>query len=237
MRFYQGEDASYTKFGLEDQLDQIYQSRVGLPSGSYVIIEPTEALVSIDVNSGKNIKEKDLEETALATNLEAAEEIARQLRLRDLGGIIVIDFIDMRMRTHRQQLEKRMRECLKRDRARTEVSRISRFGLMELVRQKIRAPVQLGSYHTCPRCNGSGIVRSVEALALAHLRRIKSWLATRGRDKSGELILAVPLEVASYILNRKRKTLCGLEERHNITIRVETDSSLGMEKYRLEASR
>ncbi len=237
VRFYQDEDPIFTKFGVEDQIDQIYQCRVTLPSGSYVIIEPTEALVSIDVNSGKNIKEKDLEETALKTNLEAAEEIARQLRLRDLGGIIVVDFIDMRMRTHRQQLEKRMRECLKRDRARTEVSRISRFGLMELVRQKIRAPVQLGSYHTCPRCHGRGIVRSIEALALTHLRRIKSWLATKDRKELNELTLTVPLDVATYLLNLKRKTLCSLEERHKISIKVETDPSLGMEEHRLEATR
>ncbi len=233
VRLYQGADPIFTRFGVEEQIDQIYRPRVELPSGGYVIIEPTEALVSIDVNSGKYIKEKDLEETALKTNLEAAEVVARQLRLRDLGGIIVIDFIDMRMRSHRQQLEKKMRECLKKDKARTEVSRISRFGLMELVRQRIRSPVQLGTYHTCPTCNGQGVIRSVEALALMYLRRIKAWLASEGTSGIKGLCLELPPKVATYLLNRKRNALCTLEERYKITIDVLTDTTLGLEEHRL----
>ncbi len=233
VRLYQGADPIFIKFGVEEQIDQIYQPRVELPSGGHIMIEPTEALVSIDVNSGKYIKEKDLEETALKTNLEAAEAIARQLRLRDLGGIIVIDFIDMRVRSHRQQLEKKMRECLKKDKARTEISRISRFGLLELVRQKIKSPVQLGSYHTCPACNGRGIIRSVETLALAHLRRIKAWLASKDTEGIKGISLAVPSDVAAYLLNRKRKILCSLEDRYKITIDIEADSALGLEEHRI----
>jgi len=214
-------------------IDQVYQPMVRLPSGGYIIIEPTEALVSIDVNSGKNIREKNIEETALKTNLEAAEEIARQLRLRDLGGIIIVDFIDMRNRANRQQVEKRMRKCLKRDRARTEIARISRFGVLELVRQKIRSPIQLGSYCSCPYCHGRGVVRSVEAIALADLRKISAYLADSRKENSGQLVLEASPQVASYLLNRKRLELCNIEKNFAIEIRVEVNPDLGLEEHKL----
>jgi len=233
VHLYQGETPIFLHFDLESQIDQVYQPRVNLPSGGYVVIEPTEALVSIDVNSGKNIKEKHIEETALKTNLEAAEEIARQLRLRDLGGIIVIDFIDMRNRAYRRQVERRTRECLKRDRARTEIARISRFGVLELVRQKIRSPVQLGSYSQCPCCHGRGIVRSVEALALAYLRRISAHLAGSRKKKMEQLVLEAPSQVASYLLNNKRSELYTLEKNFDVGIRIEANPDLGMEEHRL----
>ncbi len=232
VRLYKEEDAIFSHFDLERQIDQIYQPRVELPSGGYIIIEPTEALVSIDVNSGRNVKEKDIEETALSTDLEAAEEIARQLRLRDLGGIIVIDFIDMRNSKNRQAVERRMRQCLKKDRARTEVGRISKFGVMEMVRQKIRAPLQFGSYVPCTFCNGRGMVKSVEILALAYLRKMRTRLASRENNMK-LLVLEVPPDVAAYLLNFKRKAICMLEEEFSVSIKIEGVHGLGMEEFQL----
>jgi ribonuclease E len=233
LRLYQGDVPIFSHFDLETLIDQVYQPNVCLPSGGQIVIEPTEALVSIDVNSGKNVREKNIEETALKTNLEAAEEIARQLRLRDLGGIIVIDFIDMRNRAYRQQVEKRMRKCLKKDRARTEIARISRFGVLELVRQKIRSPVQLGSYCSCPYCHGRGVVMSVEALAIADLRRISAHLAGSHEKNSGQLVLEAPPQVVSYLLNRKRLELYNLEKNFDVEIRVEVNLNLGLEEHKL----
>lgn len=233
VRLYQGDVPIFSHFDLETLIEQVYQPNVSMPSGAHIVIEPTEALVSIDVNSGKNIREKNIEETALKTNLEAAEEIARQLRLRDLGGIIVIDFIDMRNKAYRQQVEKRMRKCLKKDRARTEIARISRFGVLELVRQKIRSPVQLGSYCSCPHCHGRGVVMSVEALALADLRRISAHLAGSREKNSGQLVLEAPSQVVSYLLNRKRLELYNLEKNFNVEIRVEANPNLGLEEHKL----
>ena len=231
--FYQGDVPIFSHFDLETQIDQVYQPNVRLPSGGHIVIEPTEAMVSIDVNSGKNVREKNIEETALKTNLEAAEEIARQLRLRDLGGIIVIDFIDMRNRTYRQQVEKCVRKCLKKDRARTEIARISRFGVLELVRQKIRSPVQLGSYCPCPYCHGRGVVMSVEALALADLRKISAYLAGSHEENSGQFVLEAPPQVVSYLLNRKRLELYNLEKNFDVEIRVEVNPNLGLEEHKL----
>lgn len=233
VRFYQGDVPIFSHFDLETQIDQVYQPTVSLPSEGHIVIEPTEALVSIDVNSGKNVKEKNIEETALKTNLEAADEIARQLRLRDLGGIIVVDFIDMRNKTNRQQVERRMRKCLKKDRARTEIARISRFGVLELVRQKIRSPVQLGSYCPCPYCHGRGVVMSVEALALADLRRISVHLAGDREENSGQLVLEASSQVISYLLNRKRLELYNLEKNFDVEISVEVNSDLGLEEHKL----
>jgi len=233
VRLYKGDVPIFSHFDLETLIDQVYQTNVRLPSGAHIVIEPTEALVSIDVNSGKNVREKNIEETALKTNLEAAEEIARQLRLRDLGGIIVIDFIDMRNRAYRQQVEKRMRECLKKDRARTEIARISRFGVLELVRQKIRSPVQLVSYCSCPYCHGRGVVMSVEALALADIRRISAHLAGSHEKNSGQLVLETSPQVVSYLLNRKRLELYNLEKNFDVEIRVEVNPNLGLEEHKL----
>ncbi len=233
VQLYKEEQPIFSKYGLEWQIDQIYQTKVSLPSGGFIVIEPTEALVAIDVNSGKSVQEKNIEETALKTNLEAADEIARQLRLRDLSGIIVIDFIDMRSRVNRQKLEKRMREQLKMDRARTEIARVSKFGILSLVRQKIGFPVELGSYHACPVCHGRGIVRSVDILALSHIRRLRSAVADSKTKGGSSIVLTVPPHVASYILNKKRAELFGLEQRYKVTIDIEADNSLGVEEFKL----
>ncbi len=232
--YYKGEEPVFEHFGIESQIEQIFQPRINLPSGGYIVIEPTEALVSIDVNSGKNLKEKDLEDTALATNLEAAEEIARQLKLRDLGGLVVVDFIDMKSRANRLQVERRMRQCLKKDKAKTEVSRISRFGLLELVRQKLKSPVRALSYVKCPYCKGAGMVKSVETLAILYLRKLGSKLAYRGPQTEGQhIVLEVPPRVASYLLNKKRPDILKLEEDSSVTIQIEPKDRLGAEEHYL----
>ena len=235
LTFYHHERPLFEKYGIENQIEQIFQPRVDLPSGGYIIIEPTEAMVSIDVNSGKNIKEKDLEDTALATNLEAAEEIARQLRLRDLGGIIVIDFIDMKSKANRSLVEKRLRQSLKKDKAKTEVARISRFGLLQLVRQKLKSPVKALSYVKCPYCKGAGLIKSVESLSLLYLRLMGSKLASRhaSKEEVQRLVLEVPPAVASYLLNKKRAELLRLEETYQIFIQIEPKERLGAEEYYL----
>ncbi|MGQ9498905.1 MAG: Rne/Rng family ribonuclease [Dissulfurimicrobium sp.] len=223
----------FTSFGIESQIEEIYKRRVALSSGGHIVIEPTEALVSIDVNSGKNVREKDIEDTALKTNLEAAEEIARQLRLRDLGGIIVIDFIDMRARSYRQQLERHLKECLKKDRARIEISKISSFGLMELVRQKINSPVQMASFHPCPYCKGMGVTRTIETLALSHMRTLKSYLIAHRDEGIKFLVLEAPSKVLFYILNNKRNELCELEKKFGLGIVVEENEALDIEEINL----
>ncbi len=221
----------FSLFGLEDQIENIYQPVVRLPSGGTIFIEPTEALVAIDVNSGRFVKEKDPEEIYFRTNLEAAEEIARQLRLRDLGGLIVIDFIAMRQAKHRNQVEKRLRECLKKDRAKVTMTRFSKLGLIELARQKLQAPIQWGSHRPCPCCRGQGLIRTVEVLATGVLRRLRSHLAEK--ELSTIRIIASP-ELASYLLNRKRRELFALEEHYNTTITVEADPKLFPEETKLE---
>ncbi len=235
VRLYKKEQPIFASYGLEEQIEQIYTPLVHLPSGGHIVIEPTEAMISIDVNSGRNVNEKDIEDTALKSNLEAAEEIARQLRLRDLGGIIVVDFIDMRNRQNRMQVERRMRECLKKDRARTEVARISKFGLLALVRQKIRAPVQTGSYIKCPCCNGRGLVKSVEAVSLSHLRQITSFVARKKLQPGQTVRMEVPPEVATYLLNKKRFSLHRVETDFQIVLEIESNPALGVEDYKLYA--
>ncbi len=233
LTLYQDERPLFERFGIEKQIEQIFQPRVELPSGGYIIIEPTEALVSVDVNSGKNIKEKDLEDTALTTNLEAAEEIARQLRLRDLGGIIVIDFIDMKSKSHRQLVERQLRESLKKDKAKTEVGKISKFGLLQLVRQKLKSPVKTISHIKCPYCKGEGLVKSVESLALLYLRLMGSRLSQKQdeKDEAKRLVLEVPPPVASYLLNKKRQEILRLENCYEINIQIEPKERLGAEEY------
>ncbi len=235
LTLYQDERPLFERYGIENQIEQVFQPRVDLPSGGYIIIEPTEAMVSIDVNSGKNIKEKDLEDTALATNLEAAEEIARQLRLRDLGGIIVIDFIDMKGKANRSLVEKRLRQSLKKDKAKTEVARISRFGLLQLVRQKLKSPLKTLSYIKCPYCKGAGLIKSVESLAVLYLRLMGSKLSSRqaSQEEHQRLVLEVPPPVSSYLLNKKRAELLKLEEGYQISIQIEPKDRLAAEEFYL----
>jgi ribonuclease E len=231
VKLYKETRPIFSKHQVESQIETIFQNRVKLKSGGHIVIDATEALVAVDVNSGRSVKERQIEETAFKTNLEAAEEIARQLRLRDLGGLIVIDFIDMKENKHENEVVKVLKNHLKRDKARTTVSKISKFGLLELSRQRIRPPIQYGTYYTCPTCQGKGLVRSIETLALMYLRKI--WLGiSKGTIATVNGVL--PLEVANYLLNRKREELARLEERHKVTIYLEGQPNLQAEEGKVE---
>ncbi|MER2606137.1 MAG: ribonuclease E/G, partial [Siculibacillus sp.] len=210
----------FTRFGVESQLDAMFSPQVTLRSGGYIVINPTEALVSIDVNSGKSTREHNIEDTALATNMEAAEEVARQLRLRDLAGLIVIDFIDMEENRNNRSVERKLKECLKNDRARIQVGRISHFGLMEMSRQRIRTGVLESSMVLCPHCGGTGMVRSTESVALHVLRSLEEALL---RNVTHDLIVRTRTAVALYILNNKRGHLADLERRFGLDITVLAD--------------
>ena len=188
---------------IEDHLAQIYSPTVPLKSGGYLVINQTEALVAVDVNSGRATRERNIEATALKTNLEAAEEAARQLRLRDLAGLIVIDFIDMDEAKNNRAVEKKLKDCLADDRARIQMGKISSFGLMELSRQRRRTGILEGTTHVCPNCQGAGRVRSVESSSLAALRAVEMEALKGG----GEVIVRVPRDVSLYILNHKREFL------------------------------
>ncbi|KZK96472.1 Ribonuclease E [Pseudovibrio sp. Ad5] len=221
----------FTRFGVEAQLDAMFSPQVTLKSGGYIVINQTEALVAIDVNSGKATREQNIEDTAQATNLEAAEEIARQLRLRDLAGLVVIDFIDMEENRNNRAVERRLKECLKSDRARIQVGRISHFGLLEMSRQRIRTGVLESSSVVCPHCHGSGIVRSVESVALHILRSLEDQLL---RGSTHNLNLSTPNEVAMYILNQKRHHLMDLERRFGLEISILGDDTVTEQHFTLE---
>ena len=228
---YREDQPLFSKFNVEGQLDQMFSPTVTLPSGGYIVINPTEALVSIDVNSGRSTKEHNIEDTALQTNLEAADEVARQLRLRDLAGLIVIDFIDMVENRSNRAVERRLKEALKNDRARIQVGRISHFGLMEMSRQRIRFGVVESSTHKCPTCSGTGLVRSVESVALMVMRNVEDHVLRR----PGQSInVRVPVDVALYILNGKRNTLALLEHKHGLTITLVADDHVGPQHYVIE---
>jgi len=213
----------FAKYGVEAQLDAMFSNVVTLKSGGYLVINPTEALVSIDVNSGRSTREHNIEDTALRTNLEAAEEIARQLRLRDLAGLIVIDFIDMEEKRNNRAVEKKLNECLKNDRARIQVGRISPFGLLEMSRQRIRTGVLESSSVPCPHCAGTGFVRSTPSVALHVLRSIEETLI---KNSGYNLIVRTRMEAAFYILNQKRVHLRDLETRFGVAISIVADDTL-----------
>jgi ribonuclease E len=221
----------FHRFQVEGQLDSMFNPTVELRSGGYIVINPTEALVAVDVNSGRATREHNIEETAYKTNLEAAEEISRQLRLRDMAGLVVIDFIDMEDNRNIRSVEKRMKDSLKSDRARIQVGRISHFGLMELSRQRLRPGVLEASTRPCVVCHGSGIVRSVESCSLQIIRILEEE-GIRGR--SAILAVHVPVEVALFLLNEKRRYITQLEERFAVDIRVHADDDLIAPNYRLE---
>ena len=210
--------------GIEAQLDGMLQPEVTLKSGGYLVINQTEALVAIDVNSGRSTKEHSIEETACQTNLEAAEEVARQLRLRDLAGLVVIDFIDMEEKRNNRLVEKKLKDCLKDDRARIQVGRISHFGLMEMSRQRIRASVLESTMQPCPHCNGTGYIRSDSSLALHVLRSIEEYLL---RNPHFNIIVRTSVATALYVLNHKRQALSDLENRFGLTINIEADDEVG----------
>jgi len=219
---------------VESQIDAIHSPVAQLRSGGYVVINQTEALVAIDVNSGRSTRERNIEETALRTNLEAAEELARQLRLRDLSGLIVIDFIDMEERRNQFAVERRLKEALKNDRARIQVGRISPFGLLEMSRQRLRPSLTETSTQPCPHCGGSGFIRSVESTALHVLRSIDEEGIRR---RSAEVCIYVPTTVALYILNQKRDSLAQIEARYALKVMVARDDALIPPNFRLERLR
>lgn len=234
VKLYRDPKPIFSLYNLEAQIEKIYESKVTLPSGGSIVINPTEALVAIDVNSSRSVRERDLEETAFRTNMEAAEEIAHQLRLRDLAGLVVIDFIDMREAAHQRSVEKRVRDSLKKDKAKIEVGKISKFGLLELARQKIRAPILAGGYKVCSQCQGRGLVRSVEARAVAALRRIKAALS---QGEVSGVRVRLPVDVATYLSNKKRLDLFHLETRHGLSIQIEGQPDLLPEEAHIEISR
>lgn len=217
VKLYQGDVPLFNHYQIESQIESAFQREVRLPSGGSLSIDPTEALTSIDINSAKATKGSDIEETALHTNLEAAEEIARQLRLRDVGGLIVIDFIDMTPPRHQREVENRLKEALKQDRARIQTARISRFGLLEMSRQRLRPSLGESSNHVCPRCNGQGTIRSNESLALSILRLIEEEAL---KENSAQINAQVPIEVATYLLNEKRGAVTEIETRHKVRVLV-----------------
>jgi ribonuclease E len=223
VKLFKGSKPIFTKHQLESQIASIYESKVTLKSGGYIVIEQTEAMVSIDVNSGKATQKKSIELTALQTNIEAAEEVARQLRLRDLGGLIVIDFIDMRDSKHKSEVERTLKNFVKSDKAKTKIGRISKFGLMEMSRQRIRPSIEYGHFESCRHCQGKGQVPSTETLVLSFLRQLR--LETLKADISS-VKGVVPLEVAEYLLNKKRREILDLEERRNLSITIEGDSTM-----------
>ena len=231
VQLYKDDQPLFSKFGIEAQLDSMFSPTVTLPSGGYIVINPTEALVSIDVNSGRSTKEHNIEDTALQTNLEAADEVARQLRLRDLAGLIVIDFIDMVENRSNRAVERKLKDALKDDRARIQVGRISHFGLMEMSRQRIRFGVVESSTHKCPICDGTGLVRSVESLALMVMRHVEDHVLRR---QGQSINVRVPIEVALYILNYKRDTLTVLEHRNQLSITITADGKMTGHQFAIE---
>jgi ribonuclease E len=229
---YKDEGVSLTqRYQVEDQLSAIHSPEVHMRSGGYIVINPTEALVSIDVNSGKATKERNIEETAYKTNMEAAEEIARQLKLRDLAGLIVIDFIDMEASRNQTRVERQLKDAMRNDRARIQIGRISPFGLLELSRQRLRPSLLETSSESCPHCEGTGVRRSTDSTALHILRMLEDECTRR---KADELTLFVPTSVALYLLNYKRKALADVETRYETTIIVENDDTLIPPDCRIE---
>ena len=217
IKLHRGSKPIFNQFQVEEQIEQMYQPQVPLPSGGSIVIDPTEALVAIDVNSGRTSKDKNFEKTIFLANMEAADELARQLRLRDLGGLIVVDFIDMRDKRNIREVENTLRSSLKKDKAKIDTSRISKFGLMQISRQRLGPPIQKGNYIKCDHCQGSGIIKSVETTSLSLLRRIQTGAAKRH-------IVAIecelPFAIAQYLLNQKRADIVTMEKKYHVEIRV-----------------
>lgn len=224
----------FARHGVDAQLEQMHNPTVQLKSGGYIVINQTEALVAIDVNSGRATRDRHIEDTALRTNLEAADEVARQLRLRDLAGLIVIDFIDMESSKHDGMVERRLKEALKQDRARIQVGRISHFGLLEMSRQRLRPSLVEHAFVTCPHCQGRGLVRSVESSGLAVLRAIEE---EGGKRRAAEIVVHVATPIAFWLLNRKRERLAMIEERFGMAVLFQADDTLIPPALRIERTR
>ena len=228
---YKDQLPMFSRYQVENYLDAMFNPTVQLKSGGYIVIGVTEALVAIDVNSGRATKRGSIEETALETNLEAAEEIARQLRLRDLAGLIVIDFIDMEERKNNSAVEKRFKDKLKNDRARIQVGRISGFGLLEMSRQRLRPGMLEATTQPCPHCHGTGLLRSDDSLGLQILRQIEEE-GTRG--KSREVLVKVPVGIANFLMNQKREHIAYIEQRFGLAVRIEGNPSLISPDFEIE---
>ena len=231
LRLYQDEVPLFTRYQIESQIETIFQRTVQLPSGGSIFVDPGEALTSIDINSARATKGADIEETAFNTNLEAADEIARQLRLRDLGGLFVIDFIDMSTANHQREVELRLKEALKQDRARVQLGRISRFGLLEMSRQRLRPALSETNVHQCPRCNGRGFIRGVESLALSLLRLIEEEAT---KDSTTRVIAQLPIDVGTYLLNEKRHAISDIERRQAVQIILIPNEHLERPHYEIQ---
>ena len=223
LKLYEDTTPLFNRFQIESQIENAYERMVRLPSGGSIVMDQTEALTAVDVNSARATKGGDIEETALNTNLEAADEIARQLRLRDLGGLVVIDFIDMSSNKHQREVENRLTQALKYDRARVQLGRISRFGLMEMSRQRLRPSLGESSQIVCPRCEGHGRMRSVESLSLSILRLAEEQAM---KDNTGQVLVQAPDEIANFLLNEKRRALMDIEKRHDVPVVVVADLQL-----------
>lgn len=224
----------FSRYQIESQIESAFQRSVALPSGGSIVIDHTEAMLSIDINSARATKGSDIEETALNTNLEAADEIARQLRIRDLGGLIVIDFIDMAPTKHQREVENRLRDALRMDRARVQIGRISRFGLLEMSRQRLRPSLGESSQVVCPRCNGQGTVRGVESLSLSVLRIIEEHAM---KENTGRVVSHLPVEVATFLLNEKRNVLHGIEQRYKVDVVLIPNTALETPNYEIQRVR
>ena len=223
LKFYEDPTPLFNRYQIESQIEGAYERQVRLPSGGSIVVDQTEALTAIDVNSSRATKGSDIEETAFNTNLEAADEVARQMRLRDLGGLVVIDFIDMASGKHQRQVEERLQVALKQDRARVQIGRISRFGLLEMSRQRLRPSLGESSQIVCPRCEGHGRMRSVESLSLSILRLAEEHAM---KENTGQVLVQAPPEIANYLLNEKRRALVEIETRHDAPVVVVADDQL-----------
>lgn len=231
LKLYQDKQPIFVRYQMEEQIERIYAERVPLKSGGSIVINPTEALVAIDVNTGRYIGPKEVGETAFKTNLEAAEEIARQLRLRDLGGLVVIDFIDMKDKKQQKEVEQALKQSLKKDKARVTVGHLSRFGLLELSRQRVRPAAETTTYNPCPTCQGRGRLKSPSALGLGLLRQIAYHLT---QNQVQEVRAVLPLDAASFLLNQKRKEILALEEQHQLKIFLTPKEGLAPEGIQIE---
>lgn len=230
LKLYNSNVPLFNLYQIESQIETAYQRQVALPSGGALVIDRTEALISIDINSAKATSGADIESTAFNTNLEAADEIARQLRLRDLGGLVVIDFIDMSQSKHQRDVENRLKEALKADRARIQVGRISRFGLLEMSRQRLRLSLGESGQDVCPRCEGRGTVRSIQSHALSIVRLIEDEAL---KEKTAEIQVQLPVEMATYILNEKRDFILNVEKRHQVHIVIVANPYFDMPQFKI----
>ncbi len=234
LRNYTEEIPLFNRFQIESQIESAFQREVTLPAGGAIVIDHTEALTAVDINSARATKGADIEETALNTNLEAADEIARQLRLRDMGGLFVIDFIDMTPARNQREVENRLKDALKHDRARVQVGRISRFGLLEMSRQRLRPSLSDSSLNVCPRCSGHGFIRGIESLALSVLRIIEEHAM---KENTARINAQLPVDVATYLLNEKRQNVYGIEKRHAISVVLIPNIHLQTPHYEIERVR